>query len=125
MAANVTLNYSATGYTPIGVTTTANNTIITSATIAAGAANVPFADVVFANTALQSVFGYCSGGNLTMKTNNATSPNQTFTLVANTPFAWNTGSPITLPFTSNLTAGIFVTNAGAANVTIDFTWNTN
>ena len=53
---------------------------------------------------------------MTVKTN--TGADQTFTLVANTPMAWNSGSPIVNPITVDITTGLKVTNTTAGTLRI-------
>jgi hypothetical protein len=118
MAISVTTNYSATGYSPLSVTNSGNVSVEINEVIPASTANVAIESVIFNFGSLQQAILYASGGNLTLKTNNATTPNQTFTMLANQPLVWNYGSPITNPFTANVTAGFFATNAETANVTL-------
>jgi hypothetical protein len=56
---------------------------------------------------------------LTIKTNSATSPQDTITLKANVPIIWNTDSWDAKPFSGNVT-NLFLTNGGStlANVKI-------
>lgn len=51
---------------------------------------------------------------LTVKTNDSSMPDDTFTLVANQPVAWNSLNGTTCPITADVTS-IFVTNASGAS----------
>lgn len=128
MAEPFTLNFSGSGYTPISVTEYGNIVETISTVIPANTANVHFTSIIFANTSLKTVFGYCTDANLTMKTNNATvssASNQTFTFLANNPISWNANSPMPNPFTANVSNGVFFSNADAANATLRITFTYN
>ncbi|HKD38448.1 MAG TPA: hypothetical protein VKB78_16660 [Pirellulales bacterium] len=55
-----------------------------------------------------------SNVSITVKTNNATTPSETVNLTANIPYIWFVGSPLANLFTHDLTGGLFLTNATAA-----------
>jgi hypothetical protein len=59
---------------------------------------------------------------LTIETNSSSAPDDTIVLVANKPVIWNTDMLATLgvacPLTVDITTGLFITNAAAADLTI-------
>lgn len=57
-----------------------------------------------------------SDQDLTVKTNNSSTPQETFNLKANKPLVWLTGMPNT-PISGNVTA-LYVTNASGATATL-------
>lgn len=68
-------------------------------------------------SAIQSVY-ILSDQALTVETNNGTTPDDTITLVANTPYIWHTGSYFTNLLTTDVTA-LFLTNASGSTATFD------
>lgn len=56
--------------------------------------------------------------NVTVETNNGSTPDDTLTLVANVPYVWHENSEHTFLLTTDVTA-LFVTNASGAAATID------
>jgi len=80
-------------------------------TIAANATDA-LIDIAFPLTGLQSVCLW-SDTNLTVKTNNATTPGQTLSLLAGVAVQWGAGSGATNPITAAVTS-LYVTNATAA-----------
>lgn len=59
-----------------------------------------------------------SDQNITIETNNGTTPTDTLTLVANEPVIWTTNSVHSNPLTADITTDIFITNSSgsAANL---------
>jgi hypothetical protein len=55
-----------------------------------------------------------SSRNVTLKTNNATTPTNTINLVANVPYIWNTDSYDTNKLTADVTS-LFVTNSSGSD----------
>lgn len=62
---------------------------------------------------------WCEGGNMTVETNNGTTPDDTFSLTDGVPVIWSTGLPgsPTIPLTADITA-LYVTNTGTATLQI-------
>jgi hypothetical protein len=54
---------------------------------------------------------------VTVKTNDGSSPDDTFTLKANNPLVWNSESPTANPFSADIT-DLYVTNASGADATV-------
>lgn len=67
-------------------------------------------------SAIKSAF-IVSDQAVTIETNNGTTPDDTFTLVANVPLEWNESSPLANPFSADIT-GLFITNASGATATV-------
>lgn len=94
-----------------------------SASVSAGTTNGLHALTIDVSQ-LKSLF-IVADGDLTLETNSGSSPANTITLQANEPFAWATGVDGTLrdtggtAITTDIT-GLYVTNAGAAAVTLQF-----
>jgi hypothetical protein len=59
-----------------------------------------------------------SDQNITVETNDGTTPDDTFTIEANNPLIWNVDSPAATPFSADITA-LFVTNASGAAATFN------
>jgi len=54
---------------------------------------------------------------VTVKTNDGSTPDDTFTLKANNPLVWNNESPTANPFSADIT-DLYVTNASGADATV-------
>lgn len=65
-----------------------------------------------------TMFCMVSTKNVTVQTNNGTTPDNTLTLRANEPYLWHTNSYDTFKLTVDVTK-IYVTNASGASATID------
>lgn len=120
---SLTYSYSGPGGTigPTAVTSTGNTSVDINRVVANGTANIALPSVIFTAANLQSCYIYCSGGNLTLKTNNATVPsagNQVLSLVANSPISWASSSGANNPITADVTGGMFAQNLSGANVTL-------
>lgn len=59
-----------------------------------------------------------SDQNITIETNNGTTPDDTLNLVANEPVVWYTGSLLTNPIGTDITTDIFVTNSSGSTATL-------
>lgn len=123
ISTTITYSWSSSGsvISPLGVTASGNTAVSVNETIANGTGNTAVPSVLFNYPSLQSCFVYVSGGNLTLKTNNATTPsasNQTFSLVANQPLAWSGNGTGNNPFTANVTNGLFAQNVSGNDVTL-------
>lgn len=66
-------------------------------------------------SALKGLFLYCTGANLKIETNNATTPDHTLNMVAGKPATWHSDSPFANPFGSTDVTTLYVTNADASN----------
>lgn len=65
-------------------------------------------------SALKALLMYCTGANLTVETNNGTTPDHSFALVAGKPgICWESNSPQANPLGSTDVTALYVTNAGA------------
>ena len=93
----------------VTVTTTGQNSVEINDSVPASTTNKQYT-FAFTKTKLQSIVMYCTGVNLTLKTNSSGTPQDTITLTAGTPFVWLINSGITDPFAGDVTA-LFVTNA--------------
>ena len=85
-------------------------------TFAAGTTNVTVPAIIFTKARVQ-YFVFTSDQPVTIKTNSATSPQETITLTAGGAYAWNTGHPEADPLVGDIN-GVFVTNAGTALATV-------
>lgn len=83
-------------------------------TVAANTTNTE-SDITFTTTGLKSLY-ISSNTTVTLKTNNTTGA-QTFTITGGAPFVWYTGSGITCPINTNVTA-IFWDNAAASDAAV-------
>lgn len=69
------------------------------------------------NTSKMQSFFLISDIAATVKTNNTTTPGNTFTLLANVPLQWTLPSGyFSNPVTQNITAGLYITNASTAHL---------
>lgn len=59
-----------------------------------------------------------SDQDITVETNDGTTPDDTFTIEANNPLIWNVDSPAATPFSADITA-LFVTNSSGAAATFN------
>jgi len=85
------------------VTLTAEGQVRLDPVIAAAAANAPV-DVAFPYARIKSVkLENVSSAQMTVKTNDADTPAQTFTIAANDMIEWKDGDPFTNPFTADVT----------------------
>lgn len=73
--------------------------------------------VAFAVADLKSIMIFVSG-NVTLETNDGTTPDDIFALKVDEPLVWNNKSKCANPFTEDVTA-FFFTNATAAAVEVD------
>lgn len=64
-----------------------------------------------------SIIIQADGGDLTIETNNGTTPDDTLAIVDGSPYIWNTDSLDTLKLTADVTS-LYVTNASGAAVTL-------
>ena len=85
-------------------------------TFAAATTNVAVPAIIFAKARTQ-YFVFISDQPVTIKTNNATTPQETITLTAGGAYAWNTGHAEPNPLVGDVN-GVFVTNAGTAVATV-------
>ena len=85
-------------------------------TFAAATTNTPVPAIIFAKARTQ-YFVFISDQPVTIKTNNATTPQETITLTAGGTYAWNTGHAEVNPLAGDVN-GVFVTNAGTAVATV-------
>ena len=83
---------------------------------AAGVTNVGVPAVIFAKARTQ-FFVFASDQPVTIKTNSATSPQETITLAAGGTYAWNTSHSEANPLAGDVN-GVFITNAGTAAATV-------
>lgn len=90
-------------------------------TVPAGATNQAVA-INFSHTNLKSVYlavtDGAGAGTVTVKTNSSGSPDNTFTVKSNGPLVWNADMPLANPFTAAVTGGLYISNAGAKDVTV-------
>lgn len=124
MAITNTITYSWSGpnslVSPLSVTSTGNTAVTVNEVVSNGTGNVAIPSVLFNYPNLQSCFLYADG-NITVKTNNATTPsasNQVFSLEGNVPLAWSGNGTGNNPFTANVSNGLFAQNVSGANVTL-------
>ena len=68
-------------------------------------------------SAMKSILIVADGA-LTVETNSGSTPTDTFTLTADTPIHWTTGSGLTNPVTGDVTTNIFCTNSSGSAVTL-------
>lgn len=81
-------------------------------------------DMDFIAANLKSIY-ILSDQNLTVKTNDSSSPDDTITVAANTPFAWNTVQAADNPFTADVSK-VYLTNessTSAARVQIEILYD--
>lgn len=55
---------------------------------------------------------------LVLETNDGAAPDDTITLVANSPVVWQYGTGLTCPITVDITTNLFVTNASGSTATL-------
>lgn len=60
-----------------------------------------------------------TGRTLTVKTNNDTAPDQTFTVSPGYPLTWVDGMPIVRPITTPVQTGLYITNVGTTTGTLN------
>jgi len=84
-------------------------------TVATGVTNQLVA-CAFPATGLK-LFGICSDKDVTIKTNSSGSPQETWNLKANQPYAWVENNPGAVPFAGAVTA-IYITNASGSEATV-------
>jgi len=83
----------------------------------AGASATTEYDISIDVSQLNSIFLY-SDGDLTLKTNSSSVPDQTITIKSGVPFFWTKDMGITNPLTTDVTKFYFV-NAGAVDVNVN------
>lgn len=81
-------------------------------------------DLNFAVANVQALWMF-SPQTVTVKTNSAGSPTQTLTLTGGVAYQWVAGGAGTNPFTSDVTAGLFITNATEVNTIVQIFIGTN
>lgn len=59
-----------------------------------------------------------SDQDITIETNDGTTPDDTLTITANNPVIWYTGCFYSNPITTNITTNIFVTNSSGSTATL-------
>jgi len=97
------------------VVLTANSSTIDSIVCAANTTN-QLTTLAITKANLQLLY-MVSDTAMTVKTNSSGSPQETITLTANTPYMWFTGSGITNPLVSNVTA-LYVTSVLAGTLEV-------
>lgn len=85
------------------------------AAVGAGVSNKQVA-AAFDKDTLSQVY-IVSDQDVTMETNDGTTPDDSFSLSANKPFVWYAGCGIPNPFSADVTA-LFFSNAGASEATV-------
>lgn len=119
MTHTITYHYAGAGEAiSKAVAKTGGSEIRIDETIGIGASNAAV-DCAFTQARLESVF-IVADQDLTLETNSGSSPQETISLKANVPLAWQkTTGYFTIPFSGNVT-GLFFTNASgvAASVQI-------
>lgn len=73
--------------------------------------------IAFVLASLKSIY-ILSDKDVTLETNSASAPDNTFALKANKPFVWYSDSGVLNPFLTNPVTKFFFSNAGAANATV-------
>ena len=57
---------------------------------------------------------------VTLETNDGTTPDDTFTLKANEPYVWWLNAPFVNKLTTDITTNVFITNTSGASATVTF-----
>jgi len=57
---------------------------------------------------------------VTLETNDGTTPDDTLTLKANQPYVWWSNAPFVNKLTTDITTNVFITNASGATATVTF-----
>lgn len=71
-----------------------------------------------ADVSLMQAIYMVSDQDVTIETNDGSSPDDTYSLTANVPIAWYTGSGLTNPVTTDITTNIFITNASGSTARV-------
>lgn len=116
MAVPSAITYTATGGAVAisGVTSNASGTSGTEidVDVAASTTNQMFTIAIDVSE-LESLF-LVTDGDMTIKTNSGSSPDDTFTMVANMPLIWVRGYPTSNPLGTDVTALYLTTGSGSA-----------
>lgn len=81
-------------------------------------------NLAFTKTLLQSIYIYSNAANVTLKTNSASAPQDTISLVAGVPLAWDVYCALANPFANNVNT-CYVSNGTAINANISVRCLTN
>lgn len=80
--------------------------------------------LAFTKSLLQSIFIYSDEEDITIKTNSSSAPQDTLTIKAGEPFAWDINCGLPNPFAGNVTTAFF-TNAESAATNVSVRCLTN